>query len=91
MFAKVYRGLLARERHVAVKIIHDLEASFQEDGKPLEALLMQAADHPNVLRLLDYKLTENLAKQKRLWLILDYCDGGSLAVRRSEQNTHQLS
>lgn len=76
-YAKVFRGALEGEK-LAVKIVHCLNDSLDATGNPLEVLTMQATNHPNVLKLLDYKMTSGAAK--RLWLLLEYCERGNLAV-----------
>lgn len=77
-YAKVYRGVRAGEK-VAVKVVHDFERFLDDQGRPMEAVINGSSDHPNVVRLLDYKVVASGCK--RLWLLLEYCDRGTLAVR----------
>lgn len=65
---------------MAVKIIHDMSIALYEDNEPLEAVVMQAVNHPNVLRLFDYKTARTSKGEERLWLLLEFCDTGTLAV-----------
>ena len=55
---------------------------MDEGGVPLEVVIMQGVSHPNIVQLLDYKLQlKDSGCQPRLWLVLEYCHGGTLAVR----------
>ena len=65
---------------MAVKIIHDLTSVHFEDDLPLEPLLMQAVEHPNVLKLFEYKVARGQMQQEKLWLVLEFCNKGTLAV-----------
>ena len=78
-FSKVYRGLRSKSR-VAVKVVHELTSSLIVDAKPLECLALEAVSHPNIVKLYDWKQAVNSKGQQRLWLIMEFCNGGSLAV-----------
>ena len=80
-YARVFRGLYKASK-VAVKVVHDWDTSMEEDGLPLEVIVMQGISHPNIVQLRDYKLhLTGPGCQPRLWLVLEYCQGGTLAVR----------
>ena len=68
---------------MAVKIIHDFTSVQFEADLPLEPVLMQAVEHPNVLKLFEYKVVRSQKQQERLWLVLEFCNQGTLAVSSS--------
>lgn len=80
---------VAREKEtqyvVALKEIPKMKDGKKADKRSLHIkialqLELQKTDHPNILRLLNY-----FATKKNLYLILEYCIGGSLhyAIRRN--------
>ena len=89
-FAKVYRGVYGQTK-VAVKIVHSMCENLQADEHPSEAHLMQAASHPNLLKLLHWKLTDTAKHQQRLWLVTEFCDKGCVAVNIASRRTAEIS
>lgn len=90
-FARVYRGLLDG-MPVAVKIARDITDSGELDGIPREAAIMSALDHPKVVRQIIHVLAgasrgrpsfseQSQLPEVRLWMVLEFCDKGSLEVR----------
>ena len=65
---------------VAVKIVHRMCEHLQAGEHPSEASLMQEASHPNLLKLLHWKMTETSRNQQRLWLVTEFCDKGCISV-----------
>ncbi len=63
-----------------MKIVHQMCDHLQADGLPSEVSHMQAASHPNLLKLLHWKLTETTKSQQRLWLVTELCDKGCIVV-----------
>ena len=70
---------------------------MESDGVPTEARLTQGLTHPSIVRMLAYKLLRNgrrdsldeqqlpgraPTKSDELWLILEFCDRGSVQVLR---------
>ena len=89
-FARVYRGTLDG-KPVAVKIAQDVTDSGSLDGTPTEAAIMSALDHQHIVRQVTHALagaargrpsySEQLrAAELRLWMVLEFCDKGSLEV-----------
>ena len=85
----MYRGLHGKKR-VAVKIVHHLAKRLQTGNNPSEPVLMQAVSHPNLLKVFEWKLAENARKEERLWLILELCDGGDIAVGQHSSVRHYI-
>jgi serine/threonine protein kinase len=84
----VYKALHTRlRRPVAVKILHDRHRSSQQfvERFKTEALLASKLDHPNVTRVLDC----GEESDGRLFLVMEYLEGRSLAAVLAEER--QLS
>ena len=76
---------------VAVKIARDITDSGDLDGTPREAATMAALDHPHIVRQITYALAgaargrpsyseQSQLPEVRLWMVLEFCDKGSLEV-----------
>ena len=54
------------------------------EGQPLEAVITEKLRHPNLVAALDYATVpgrDPYNPHDETWLLLDYCDRGSLIVR----------
>ena len=76
-FARVHRGSIGIQR-VAVKVVHDMSEATFTDGVADEAITM--LQHTNILQMHKSLVVRTASGETRLWLILEYCDMGSLAV-----------
>lgn len=75
----MFRGTL-RDQKVAVKVVHNLSQNREVDGVPGEAVFMESVKHHNLVHLLQWKITKNSKQERRLWLVMELCSGGSIAV-----------
>ncbi|GAB5367925.1 hypothetical protein AAMO2058_001273900 [Amorphochlora amoebiformis] len=75
-FATVYRGNHKDTKHkVAIKGINLSKANVKETSCiKSEISILRALQHPNIVRLLDFKRTTN-----HIYLIMEYCAGGDLS------------
>eukprot|EP00891_Asterochloris_glomerata_P004428 jgi/Astpho2/4428/Aster-00044 len=68
-FGKVYRGKLGGKT-LAVKIVESSSKAAKDSfGTPMEAVVTQGVDHPNVVSLVDFKMLEPdpSAKKEIVW------------------------
>ena len=97
-FARVYRGIL-EGMPVAVKIARDITDSGDLVGTPREAAIMAALEHPNIVRQITHVLAgaargrpsyseQAQLNEVRLWMVLEFCDKGSLEVRLFGMTAH---
>ena len=78
-----------------MQVIHEVDkVQTEADGTPTEAKLTQGLTHPSVVGMHAYKLVEGVRRQSlegqfkhaaslkndELWLILEFCDSGSVQV-----------
>lgn len=94
-FGRVYRGTWQGKR-VAVKVVDDASKVQMRDGKPMEAALTEGLTHPAICRLYASNLRSHSRTSAdawgrehgpgrapdEFWLLLEYCDKGSVQVRR---------
>ena len=73
---------------MAVKVVHDLSEAIFTAGAPDEAETM--LKHNNIVRVHKSLLAKMASGEQRLWLILDYCDMGSLTVSLAHQQDESL-
>ena len=77
---------------VAVKIAKNITDSGRLDGTPSEAAIMSTLDHSQIVRQIRHKLAgaskgrpsyseQSRQPEVRLWMVLEFCDKGSLEVR----------
>ena len=88
-FAQVFRGRLSGEK-VAVKIVKDPGNALSEGNVPLEALLLEGLSHPCVVGYRTWKMASTTAGQQRLWIVMDFCNRGTLAVRLLPNNSGRI-
>jgi hypothetical protein len=80
-----------------MQVIHEVDkVQTEADGTPTEAKLTQGLTHPSIVGMHAYKLVEGVRRQSlegqfkqaaslkhdELWLILEFCDSGSVQVCR---------
>ena len=66
------------------QVIEDAECVRLHDGQPLEAVITEKLRHPNLVAALEYATVpgrDPYNPHDETWLLLDYCDRGSLIVR----------
>ena len=66
------------------QVIEDAECVRLHDGQPLEAVITEKLRHPNLVAALDYATVpgrDPYNPHDETWLLLDFCDRGSLIVR----------
>ena len=68
-----------KEATVALKIVDEFEETVEDNAQPAEASLLDGIDHPFLVRLMAHKTTEQRGK-RRLWLVTEFCNRGSLHV-----------
>ena len=77
---------------VAVKIAKNVADSGRLDGTPSEAAIMSTLDYPHIVRQIRHELAgaskgrpsfseQSRLPEIRLWMVLEFCDKGSLEVR----------
>ena len=80
-----------------VQVINEVDkVRVESDGVPTEARLTQGLTHPSIVQMHSYKLLQNSRRDSldgrrrpgtappkgdELWLILDFCDKGSVQVQ----------
>ena len=66
---------------MAVKIVKDPGSALCEGNVPLEALVLEGLSHSSVVGQRTWKMATTAAGQQRLWIVMDFCNRGTLAVR----------
>ena len=64
---------------MALKIVDEFEETVEDNGQPAEASLLEHINHRFLVRLLAHKTTMQRGK-RRLWLVTEFCNRGSLHV-----------
>ena len=68
------------------QVIEEAECVRLHEGRPLEAVITEKLRHPNLVAALGYATVpgrDPYNPHDETWLLLDYCDRGSLIVRRT--------
>jgi len=89
--SKVYYGIhKIKNQEVAIKKIAFDELPDVMKARTIKEInILQSVNHPNIMKLYDYKFDKN-----KLFLITEYCNGGSLSEwlkRESKNQTEILS
>ena len=74
------------------QVINEVDkVRMDDDGIPMEAKVTEGLSHPSIVRMHAFKLIHDMlleehasrqihAKAKELWIILDFCDKGTIQV-----------
>ena len=73
-FGEVYRGTW-REKTVAIKILSNSGFSKETNSLPREVILGLQLKHENLVETFDHRVSYH----GELWIVLEFCDGGTLA------------
>lgn len=65
---------------MALKVVDEFEDTVDIEGVPAEAALLKGVKHSSIVELLAYRLTCQ-GNKKRLWILSEFCNAGTLLVR----------